>query len=103
MGNVINSIIFFQLADEYREAELNLNNYFLMKDETKAASEEEINDLILSVKNDIEIEKLNTRLQLLNVDDKAKEDVITGNDNNNNNNNNNNAMLVRLVKKPIQQ
>ena len=100
MGNFVNSIIYFHLADEYRSSQMNLNNYLLMKDNEKIVDEKEINDLILQVNNEIKFEKLEKRLHLLNFD----HNNISNNDNNNNNNcnnNNNNSIIENNIKKPL--
>jgi hypothetical protein len=102
MGNLVSSIIFFHVADEYRSSQMNLNNYLLMKDNEKIVNEKEINDLILQVNNEIEFEKLENRLHLLKFDDNNISINDNHNHNNNNNDNhNNNTILVNKIKKPL--
>ena len=79
MGNLVNSIVFFQYTEEYRAAENNLDNYFLMKE---------------NVKNDIEYDKLKKRMEKLNEEAINNDNNINNNDNNNNNNN-----AIKLKKK----
>lgn len=95
MGNVINSIVFFQLTDYYKEAEIKLDNYFLMKENI---NEQEINDMILTVKNDIEYDKLKKRFEKINEEKQKNEEEEADEDNNNDNSNF--SLIKKVVKKP---